>query len=206
MDLKLKTITFADVAANYVWHVWQRFTAVLKPLKFNWFKVTAAVFYFCYLNKIFLQMYEAIPVAAAELTAAGVKVYSHQQTSSFIAWWLAYIAANAVFYKVFPLVIDYVTPTVTAVQSEFIPLKVLTKLADEGSLVSAIGGVLSPIKPYQVADIDTEIKRPIAGSRHNEQEVFLSGLPNWYAVTDGKLYRLVVTAPPLPFKVRSKRG
>ena len=187
MDLKLKTITFADVAANYVWHIWQRFTAVLKPLKFNWFKVTAAVFYFCYLNKIFLQMYEAIPVAAAELTAAGVKVYSHQQTSSFIAWWLAYIAANAVFYKVFPLVIDYVTPTVTAVQSEFIPLKVLTKLADEGSLVSAIGGVLSPIKPYQVADIDTEIKRPIAGSRHNEQEVFLSGLPNWYAVTDGEI-------------------
>ena len=132
-------------------------------------------------------MYEAIPVAAAELTAAGVKVYSHQQTSSFIAWWLAYIAANAVFYKVFPLVIDYVTPTVTAVQSEFIPLKVLTKLADEGSLVSAIGGVLSPIKPYQVADIDTEIKRPIAGSRHNEQEVFLAGLPNWYAVTDGEI-------------------
>jgi len=190
MDLKLKTITFADVAANYVWHIWQRFTAVLKPLKFNWFKVTAAVFYFCYLNKIFLQMYEAIPVAAAELTAAGVKVYSHQQTSSFIAWWLAYIAANAVFYKVFPLVIDYVTPTVTAVQSEFIPLKVLTKLADEGSLVSAIGGVLSPIKPYQVADIDTEIKRPIAGSRHNEQEVFLSGLPNWYAVTDGNIVQI----------------
>jgi hypothetical protein len=187
MDLKLKTITFADVAANYVWHIWQRFTAVLKPLKFNWFKVTAAVFYFCYLNKIFLQMYEAIPVAAAELTAAGVKVYSHQQTSSFIAWWLAYIAANAVFYKVLPLVIDYVTPTVTAVQSEFIPLKVLTKLADEGSLVSAIGGVLSPIKPYQVADIDTEIKRPIAGSRHNEQEVFFAGLPNWYAVTDGEI-------------------
>jgi hypothetical protein len=190
MDLKLKTITFADVAANYVWHIWQRFTAVLKPLKFNWFKVTAAVFYFCYLNKIFLQMYEAIPVSATELTAAGVKVYSHQQTSSFIAWWLAYIAANAVFYKVFPLVIDYVTPTVTAVQSEFIPLKVLTKLADEGSLVSAIGGVLSPIKPYQVADIDTEIKRPIAGSRHNEQEVFLSGLPNWYAVTDGNIVQI----------------
>ena len=195
MDLKLKTITFADVAANYVWHIWQRFTAVLKPLKFNWFKVTAAVFYFCYLNKIFLQMYEAIPVAAAELTAAGVKVYSHQQTSSFIAWWLAYIAANAVFYKVFPLVIDYVTPTVTAVQSEFIPLKVLTKLADEGSLVSAIGGVLSPIKPYQVADIDTEIKRPIAGSRHNEQEVFLSGLPNWYAVTDGNIVQISTYNP-----------
>jgi hypothetical protein len=87
-------------------------------------------------------------------------------------------------------VIDYVTPTVTAVQSEFIPLKVLTKLADEGSLVSAIGGVLSPIKPYQVADIDTEIKRPIAGSRHNEQEVFLSGLPNWYAVTDGNIVQI----------------
>jgi len=195
MDLKLKTITFADVAANYVWHIWQRFTAVLRPIKFNWFKVTAAVFYFCYLNKIFLQMYEAIPVAAAELTAAGVKVYSHQQTSSFIAWWLAYIAANAVFYKVFPLVIDYVTPTVTAVQSEFIPLKVLTKLADEGSLVSAIGGVLSPIKPYQVADIDTEIKRPIAGSRHNEQEVFLSGLPNWYAVTDGNIVPISTYSP-----------
>ena len=195
MDLKLKTITFADVAANYVWHVWTRIKDVLKPLKFNWFKVTAAVFYFCYLNKIFLQMYEAIPVAAAELTAAGVKVYSHQQTSSFIAWWLAYIAANAVFYKVFPLVIDYVTPTVTAVQSEFIPLKVLTKLADEGSLVSAIGGVLSPIKPYQVADIDTEIKRPIAGSRHNEQEVFLSGLPNWYAVTDGEILPISTYSP-----------
>ena len=190
MDLKLKTITFADVAANYVWHIWQRFTTFLRPLKFNWFKVTAAVFYFCYLNKIFLQMYEAIPVAAAELTAAGVKVYPHQQTGSFIAWWLAYIAANAVFYKVFPLVIDYVTPTVTAVQSEYIPLKVLTKLADEGSLVSAIGGVLSPIKPYQVADIDTEIKRPIAGSRHNEQEVFLAGLPNWYAVTDGNIVQI----------------
>jgi hypothetical protein len=65
MDLKLKTITFADVAANYVWHIWQRFTAVLKPLKFNWFKVTAAVFYFCYLNKIFLQMYEAIPSSSS---------------------------------------------------------------------------------------------------------------------------------------------
>jgi hypothetical protein len=187
MDLKLKTITFADVAANYVWHVWQRFTAVLKPLKFNWFKVTAAVFYFCYLNKIFLQMYQAIPIAAAELTAAGVKVYSHQQTSSFIAWWLAYIAANAVFYKVFPLVIDYVTPTVTVRQAEFIPLKTLTDLAANGSLVGAIGGVLSPIKPYQVADIDTEIKRPIAGSKYNEQEVFILGLPNWYAVSDGEI-------------------
>jgi hypothetical protein len=138
MDLKLKTITFADVAANYVWHVWQRFTAVLKPLKFNWFKVTAAVFYFCYLNKIFLQMYQAIPIAAAELTAAGVKVYSHQQTSSFIAWWLAYIAANAVFYKVLPLMIGYVTPTVTTEKAEFIPLKVLTELASSGSLVSAV--------------------------------------------------------------------
>jgi hypothetical protein len=187
MDLKLKTITFADVAANYVWHIWQRFTAVLKPLKFNWFKVTAAVFYFCYLNKIFLQMYEAIPVAAAELTAAGVKVYSHQQTSSFIAWWLAYIAANAVFYKVVPLIIDYVTPTVTVRQAEFIPLKTLTDLAANGSLVGAIGGVLSPIKPYQVADIDTEIKRPIAGSKYNEQEVFILGLPNWYAVSDGEI-------------------
>ena len=195
MDLKLKTITFADVAANYVWHIWQRFTAVLKPLKFNWFKVTAAVFYFCYLNKIFLQMYEAIPVAAAELTAAGVKVYSHQQTSSFIAWWLAYIAANAVFYKVFPLVIDYVTPTVTVQQSEYIPLKTLTKLADEGSLVGAIGGALSPIKPYQVADIDTEIKRPMAGSRYNEQEVFIAGLPNWYAVTDGEIIPISSYSP-----------
>jgi hypothetical protein len=173
MDLKLKTITFADVAANYAYHVWQRFTTALKPLKFNWFKLTAGVMYFLFMNKLFNEMLQAIPVAAAELTAAGVKVYSHQQTSSFIAWWLAYIAANAVFYKVFPLVIDYVTPTVTAVQSEFIPLKVLTKLADEGSLVSAIGGVLSPIKPYQVADIDTEIKRPIAGSKYNEQEVFI---------------------------------
>ena len=187
MDLKTYTVTFADVAAGYVSHVWQRFTTVLRPLKFNWFKVTAAIFYFCYLNKIFLQMYEAIPIAATELTAAGVKVYPHQQSSSFIFWWLAYIAANAVFYVVVPLVIDYVTPTVTVQKSEFIPLKVLTKLADEGSLVSAIGGVLSPIKPYQVADIDTEIKRPIAGSRHNEQEVFLAGLPNWYAVTDGEI-------------------
>jgi hypothetical protein len=187
MDLKLKTITFADVAANYVWHIWQRFTAVLKPLKFNWFKVTAAVFYFCYLNKIFLQMYEAIPVAATELTAAGVKVYPHQQTSSFIFWWLAYVAANAVFYKVVPLIIDYVTPTVTVRQAEFIPLKTLTDLAANGSLVSAIGGVLSPIKPYQVADIDTEIKRPIAGSKYNEQEVFILGLPNWYAVSDGEI-------------------
>jgi len=187
MDLKLKTITFADVAANYVWHVWTRIKDVLKPLKFNWFKVTAAVFYFCYLNKIFLQMYEAIPIAAAELTAAGVKVYPHQQTSSFIAWWLAYIAANAVFYKVFPLVIDYVTPTVTTEKAEYIPLKVLTELASSGSLVGAVGGVLSPIKPYQVADIDIEIKRPIAGSKYNEQEVFLAGLPNWYAVTDGEI-------------------
>ena len=187
MDLKIATITFADVAANYVSHVWQRFTAVLRPLKFNWFKVAFAVFYFCYLNKIFLQMYEAIPIAAAELTAAGVKVYPHQQTSSFIAWWLAYIAANAVFYKVVPLIIDYVTPTVTVRQAEFIPLKTLTDLAANGSLVGAIGGVLSPIKPYQVADIDTEIKRPIAGSKYNEQEVFILGLPNWYAVSDGEI-------------------
>jgi len=187
MDLKTYTVTFADVAANYVWHVWQRFTAVLRPLKFNWFKVAFAVFYFCYLNKIFLQMYEAIPVAATQLTAAGVKIYPHQQTGSFIAWWLAYIAANAVFYVVMPLVIDYVTPTVTVQQAEFIPLKWLTKLADEGSLVGAIGGVLSPVKPYQVADIDIEIKRPITGSKYNEQEVFLAGLPNWYAVTDGNI-------------------
>ena len=184
MDLKIATITFADVAANYVWHVWQRITTALKPLKFNWFKVAFAVFYFCYLNKIFLQMYEAIPVAATQLTAAGVKVYPHQQTSSFIAWWLAYIAANAVFYVVMPLIIDYVTPTVTVRQAEFIPLKTLTDLAANGSLVGAIGGVLSPIKPYQVADIDTEIKRPIAGSKYNEQEVFILGLPNWYAVSD----------------------
>jgi len=195
MDLKTYTVTFADVAAGYVSHVWQRFTTVLRPLKFNWFKVTAAIFYFCYLNKIFLQMYEAIPIAATELTAAGVKVYPHQQTSSFIAWWLAYIAANAVFYKVFPLVIDYVTPTVTVQKSEFIPLKVLTKLADEGSLVSAIGGVLSPIKPYQVADIDTEIKRPMAGSRYNEQEVFIAGLPNWYVVTDGEIIPISSYSP-----------
>ena len=187
MDLKIATITFADVAANYVWHVWQRITTALKPLKFNWFKVAFAVFYFCYLNKIFLQMYEAIPVAATQLTAAGVKVYPHQQTSSFIAWWLAYIAANAVFYKVVPLIIDYVTPTVTVRQAEFIPLKTLTDLAANGSLVGAIGGVLSPIKPYQVADIDTEIKRPIAGSKYNEQEVFILGLPNWYAVSDGEI-------------------
>jgi len=187
MDLKTYTVTFADVAANYVWHVWQRFTAVLRPLKFNWFKVAFAVFYFCYLNKIFLQMYEAIPVSATQLTAAGVKIYPHQQTGSFIAWWLAYIAANAVFYVVMPLVIDYVTPTVTVQQAEFIPLKWLTKLADEGSLVGAIGGVLSPVKPYQVADIDIEIKRPITGSKYNEQEVFLAGLPNWYAVTDGNI-------------------
>jgi hypothetical protein len=187
MDLKIATITFADVAANYVWHVWQRITTALKPLKFNWFKVAFAVFYFCYLNKIFLQMYEAIPVAATQLTAAGVKVYPHQQTSSFIAWWLAYIAANAVFYVVMPLIIDYVTPTVTVRQAEFIPLKTLTDLAANGSLVGAIGGVLSPIKPYQVADIDTEIKRPIAGSKYNEQEVFILGLPNWYAVSDGEI-------------------
>ena len=187
MDLKIATITFADVAANYAYHVWQRFTAVLKPLKFNWFKVAFAVFYFCYLNKIFLQMYQAILIAATELTAAGVKVYPHQQTSSFIAWWLAYIAANAVFYKVVPLIIDYVTPTVTVRQAEFIPLKTLTDLAANGSLVGAIGGVLSPIKPYQVADIDTEIKRPIAGSKYNEQEVFILGLPNWYAVSDGEI-------------------
>lgn len=195
MDLKLKTITFADVAANYAYHVWQRFTTVLKPLKFNWFKVAASVFYFCYLNKIFLQMYEAIPVAATQLTAAGVKVYPHQQTSSFIAWWLAYIAANAVFYVVMPLVIDYVTPTVTVQQSEYIPLKTLTKLADEGSLVSAIGGVLSPIKPYQVADIDIELKRLIAGSKHNEQEIFIAGLPNWYAVSDSEIVPLSRYSP-----------
>ena len=132
-------------------------------------------------------MYQAILIAATELTAAGVKVYPHQQTSSFIAWWLAYIAANAVFYKVVPLIIDYVTPTVTVRQAEFIPLKTLTDLAANGSLVGAIGGVLSPIKPYQVADIDTEIKRPIAGSKYNEQEVFILGLPNWYAVSDGEI-------------------
>ena len=187
MDLKIATITFADVAANYVSHVWTRIKDVLKPLKFNWFKVAFAVFYFCYLNKIFLQMYEAIPIAATQLTAAGVKVYPHQQTSSFIAWWLAYIAANAVFYVVMPLVIDYVTPTVTVQASEYIPLKTLTKLADEGSLVGAIGGVLSPVLPYQVADIDIELKRKIEGSKYNEQEVFLAGLPNWYAVTDGEI-------------------
>ena len=187
MDLKVATITFADVAANYIWHVWTWIKDVLKPLKFNWFKVAFAVFYFCYLNKIFLQMYQAILIAATELTAAGVKVYPHQQTSSFIAWWLAYIAANAVFYKVVPLIIDYVTPTVTVRQAEFIPLKTLTDLAANGSLVGAIGGVLSPIKPYQVADIDTEIKRPMAGSKHNEQEVFLAGLPNWYAVSDSEI-------------------
>ena len=187
MDIKIATITFADVAANYAYHVWQRFTAVLKPLKFNWFKVAFAVFYFCYLNKIFLQMYEAIPIAAAELTAAGVKVYPHQQTGSFIAWWLAYIAANAVFYKVVPLVIDYVTPTVTVQASEYIPLKTLTDLAANGSLVGAIGGVLSPVLPYQVADIDIELKRKINGSKYNEQEVFIAGLPQWYAVTDGEI-------------------
>ena len=187
MDLKTYTVTFADVAANYVWHVWQRFTAVLKPLKFNWFKVAFAVFYFCYLNKIFLQMYEAIPVAATQLTAAGVKIYPHQQTGSFIAWWLAYIAANAVFYKVMPLVIDYVTPTVTVQASEYIPLKTLTDLAANGSLVGAIGGVLSPVLPYQVADIDIELKRKINGSKYNEQEVFIAGLPQWYAVTDGEI-------------------
>ncbi len=190
MDLKLKTITFADVAANYVWHVWQRITTVLRPLKFNWFKVMASVFYFCYLNKIFLQMYEAIPIAATELTAAGVKVYPHQQTSSFIAWWLAYIAANVAFYVIVPKMIDYITPTVTVQQSEYIPLKTLTKLADEGSLVGAIGGALSPIKPYQVADIDIELKRLIAGSKHNEQEIFIAGLPNWYAVSDGNIVQI----------------
>ena len=195
MDLKIATITFADVAANYVSHVWTRIKDVLKPLKFNWFKVAFAVFYFCYLNKIFLQMYEAIPVAATQLTAAGVKVYPHQQTSSFIAWWLAYIAANAVFYVVMPLVIDYVTPTVTVQQSEFIPLKWLTKLADEGSLVGAIGGVLSPVLPYQVAEIDTQIKRPIAGSKYNEQEVFLAGLPNWYAVSYGEIIPISSYSP-----------
>ena len=72
-------------------------------------------------------------------------------------------------------------------QAEFIPLKTLTDLAANGSLVGAIGGVLSPIKPYQVADIDIEIKRPIAGSKYNEQEVFILGLPNWYAVSDGEI-------------------
>jgi len=195
MDLKIATITFADVAANYVSHVWTRIKDVLKPLKFNWFKVAFAVFYFCYLNKIFIQMYEAIPIAATQLTAAGIKVYPHQQTSSFIAWWLAYIAANAVFYKVVPLIIDYVTPTVTVRQAEFIPLKTLTDLAANGSLVGAIGGVLSPIKPYQVADIDTEIKRPMAGSKHNEQEVFLAGLPNWYAVSDGEIIPISSYSP-----------
>ena len=187
MDLKTYTVTFADVAANYAYHVWQRFTAVLRPLKFNWFKVAFAVFYFCYLNKIFLQMYEAIPVAATQLTAAGVKIYPHQQTGSFIAWWLAYIAANAVFYLVVPLVIDYVTPTVTVQSSEYIPLKTLTDLAANGSLVGAIGGVLSPVLPYQVADIDIELKRKINGSKYNEQEVFIAGLPQWYAVTDGEI-------------------
>lgn len=187
MDLKIATITFADVAANYVSHVWQRFTAVLRPLKFNWFKVAFAVFYFCYLNKIFLQMYEAIPVAATQLTAAGVKIYPHQQTGSFIAWWLAYIAANAVFYVVMPLVIDYFTPTVTVQASEYIPLKTLTDLAANGSLVGAIGGVLSPVLPYQVAYIDIELKRKINGSKYNEQEVFIAGLPQWYAVTDGEI-------------------
>ena len=195
MDLKLKTITFADVAANYVWHVWTRIKDVLKPLKFNWFKVTASVFYFCCLNKIFLQMYKSIPIAAAELTASGVKVYPHQQTSSFIAWWLAYIAANVAFYVIVPKMIDYITPTVTAQKSEYIPLKWLTKLADEGSLVSAIGGVLSPIKPYQVADIDIELKRLIAGSKHNEQEIFIAGLPNWYAVSDSEIVPLSRYSP-----------
>lgn len=195
MDLKTYTVTFADVAANYVSHIWQRFTAVLKPLKFNWFKATAAVFYFVFINKIFGQMYNAIPIVEVELRNWDIKVYPHQQTSSFIAWWLAYIAANTVFYLVMPLVIDYFTPTVTVQASEFIPLKTLTKLADEGSLVSAIGGVLSPIKPYQVADIDTEIKRPIAGSKYNEQEVFLSGLPNWYAVTDGNIVPINTYSP-----------
>lgn len=187
MDLKTYTVTFADVAANYAYHVWTRIKDVLKPLKFNWFKVAFAVFYFCYLNKIFLQMYQAILIAATELTAAGVKVYPHQQTSSFIAWWLAYIAANAVFYKVVPLIIDYVTPTVTVRQAEFIPLKTLTDLAANGSLVGAIGGVLSPVLPYQVADIDIELKRKINGSKYNEQEVFIAGLPQWYAVTDGEI-------------------
>lgn len=195
MDLKLKTITFADVAANYVWHVWQRFTAVLKPLKFNWFKVTAGVMYFLLINKLFNEMLQAIPIAATELTAAGVKVYPHQQTSSFIAWWLAYIAANIVFYFVVTKMIDYITPTVTTEKSEYIPLKWLTKLADEGSLVSAIGGVLSPIKPYQVADIDIELKRLIAGSKHNEQEIFIAGLPNWYAVSDSEIVPLSRYSP-----------
>ena len=187
MDLKTYTVTFADVAANYVWHVWTRIKDVLKPLKFNWFKVTAAVFYFVFINKIFGQMYNAIPIVAVELHNWNVKVYPHQQTGSFIAWWLAYIAANAVFYKVFPLVIDYVTPTVTVQKSEFIPLKTLTDLAANGSLVGAIGGVLSPVLPYQVADIDIELKRKINGSKYNEQEVFIAGLPQWYAVTDGEI-------------------
>ena len=140
-------------------------------------------------------MYEAIPIAAAELTAAGVKVYSHQQTSSFIAWWLAYIAANAVFYLVVPLVIDYVTPTVTVQASEFIPLKWLTKLADEGSLFGAVGGGLSPVLPYQVAQIDIDLKRLMQGSKYNEQEVFLAGLPNWYAVSDGEIIPISSYSP-----------
>ena len=187
MDLKIVTITFADVAVGYVSHVWQRFRNVLKPLKFNKFKATAAVFYFVFINKIFGQMYNAIPIVAVELRNWDIKVYPHQQTSSFIAWWLAYIAANAVFYVVVPLVIDYVTPTVTVQQSEFIPLKWLTKLADDGSLFGAVGGVLSPVLPYQVAQIDIDLKRLMQGSKYNEQEVFLAGLPNWYAVTDGEI-------------------
>ena len=94
-----------------------------------------------------------------------------------------------------PLVIDYVTPTVTVQQSEYIPLKTLTKLADEGSLVGAIGGVLSPVLPYQVADIDIELKRKIDGSKYNEQEVFIAGLPNWYAVSDGEIIPISSYSP-----------
>ena len=67
MDLKLTTITFADVAANYACHVWQRIRTVLRPLKFNWFKVAFAVFYFCYrqpnsLQIVTLQRHEAVVV------------------------------------------------------------------------------------------------------------------------------------------------
>ena len=195
MDLKTISITFADVAAGYLWNVWQRFTGVLKPLKFNWYKVTFGVFYFVYLNKIFLQMYEAIPIAAAELTAAGVRVYPHQQTASFGAWWLAYIAANVAFYVVVPIIMDYLTPTVTAQRSEYLPIKMLHNLAANGSLFGIVSDTLAPVKPYQVADIDAEIKRKIEGSLHNEQEVLVSRLPKWYAVLDNEIIPITDLSP-----------
>ena len=132
-------------------------------------------------------MYQSIPVAAAELTAAGVRIYPHQQTASFAAWWLAYIAANAAFYVVVPIVINYLTPTETKERAEYIPIKMLNSLATNGSLFGIVSDTIAPVKPYQIADIDLELKRKIEGSLHNEQEVLVSGLPQWYAVLNNEI-------------------